>query len=88
MKKNEHSTRSLTNSSKTSGLSLEEYKEFIGKEEYLKQYHKIYSNTAYSSKVDKRYSELKYTNSKQHLNKIKEKYKNGVTDEILKEWLF
>ena len=36
---------------------------------------------------DQRYSGLNYTNSEEKLNAIKEKYKNGVTREILEEFL-
>ena len=88
MKKNESSTQSSTNLLKTSGLSLEEYKELIGKEEYRRQYLKTYARTVYSIKIDRRNSGMEYTNSKEDLDKIKEKYKNGVTNDILKEWLF
>ncbi len=36
---------------------------------------------------NERFSGLKYENSPDKLNAIKEKYKNGVTEEILKEML-
>ena len=38
-------------------------------------------------KNDIRYSKQHYTNSKEKLNSIREKYKNGVTQEIMEEWL-
>lgn len=34
-----------------------------------------------------RYSGLKYENTKERLQEIKEKYKNGVTEEILQEFI-
>ena len=34
-----------------------------------------------------RYSGNDYVNLKEKLNAIKEKYKNGVTQEIIEEWL-
>ena len=88
MKKKEPSTQSLTNSSKTSGPSLEEYKEQIGKKEFQYQYNEIYYLTKYRYEHDVRHSHTKYENDKDKLDIIKKKYKKGVTDEILKEWLF
>lgn len=38
-------------------------------------------------KMNERYSGLDYFNSEEKLNAIKEKYKNGVTREILEEML-
>jgi hypothetical protein len=35
----------------------------------------------------KRYSGLKYTNSKERLQEIKDKYKNGVTYQMIMEML-
>ena len=88
MKKKETSTQSLTNSSETSGLLLKEYKEQIGEREYQHQYSSIYYLTKYRYEHDIRCSHSKYRNDENKINEIKEKYKNGVTDEILKEWLF
>ncbi len=59
---------------------LEEYKKIIGKEEFKKQYKKLYQE----GKRIKRFSGKNYENSPEKLNQIKEKYKNGVTQEILK----
>lgn len=88
MKKKKPSTQSSTNSSKTSGLSLEEYRKEIGSKEYRIQYSEIYYLTKYRYEHDVRHSHTKYENSKDKIDEIKEKYKNGVTENILKEWLF
>ena len=62
---------------------LEDYKQLLGKEEFYKQYHRIWSKGQDIRRYDKRYSGVK--DVKPDLDKIKEKYKNGVTDDILKE---
>ena len=44
---------------------------------------------AFSKSENRRFSGLKYENSKERLEKIKEKYKNGVRKEILENfWNF
>lgn len=63
---------------------LKEYQNQIGVKEYSKQYHKIYN---LSKITNKRFSGKDYENSEERLNEIKEKYKNGVTKEILDEML-
>lgn len=60
----------------------------IGYDKYTRDYRTIYCRTMYRAKNDIRSSRKEYTNDKKKLDEIKEKYKNGVTDKILKEWLF
>lgn len=62
---------------------LEAYRRKIGEEEYNIQYHRIYSHSHNIRVYNTRYSGSK--DVKPDLNKIKEKYKNGVTEDILKE---
>ena len=87
MKKNEHSIQNSTTSSRIFCQSpdIKEYRDELGEKEYRRQYHSIYSHTDYLLKNDIRYSG---DDKKPDLDKIKEKYRKGVTDEILKEWLF
>lgn len=62
---------------------LREYQKQIGREEYGKMYRKLYTKAVRSP--DKRFSGKKYVNNKDRLKAIKEKYKNGITNEILEE---
>lgn len=55
--------------------------------ECKKIYHKMYSFTMDRTRRDVRNSGKKYTNSKEKLLAIKEKYKNGVTKEMIENWL-
>ena len=87
MKKNEHSIQSLTNSSKTSGPFLEEYREQVGRKEFQIQYNTLYYLTKYRYEHDVRNSHVKYENDENKLKEIKEKYKNGVTKDIINEML-
>ncbi len=65
---------------------LREYQSEIGKEKY----RKIYINYCIKSKRIRdnnlRASRKRYENSEEKLMEIKEKYKNGVTMDILKEF--
>ena len=66
---------------------LRAYKEAVGADEYKKEYVKLYVMTKQKIKTGTRHSKKRYVNSEQKLNEIKAKYANGVTDEILAEWL-
>ena len=66
---------------------LRAYQEAIGADEYEKEYHRLFVATRQKIKTDMRHSKKRYVNSEQKLNEIKAKYANGVTDEILAEWL-
>ena len=66
---------------------LEDYRLEIGSKEYTREYNLIQMRTVYKMKQDIRDSGLKYKNSDDKIKDIKEKYKNGVTKDILKEWL-
>lgn len=66
---------------KNGDAELTAYRNLIGHEVYDKQYKALYNQ----SRHNKRYSELHYTNDKIKLEAIKEKYKNGVSDDIIKE---
>lgn len=63
---------------------LKEYRKKIGAEEYGKEYHRLYSE---ARQHKERYSKLEYKNSKERIKQIKEKYKNGITPEILAEFI-
>jgi hypothetical protein len=62
---------------------LREYFELIGKSEYKRQYSALYNQAKYHP--NSRNSGRRYQNSPQKIKDIKEKYKNGVTEEIMKE---
>lgn len=66
---------------KCSDTELTTYRNLIGSEVYNKQYTALYNQ----SKYNKRHSGLHYANDKAKLKAIKEKYKNGVSDDIIKE---
>ena len=67
--------------SKHSDLELRAYIELVGSREYHNQYNRLYRE----SKINKRHSGLDYINDTAKLKAIKEKYKNGVSDDIIKE---
>lgn len=50
---------------------LKEYRDLIGEKEYEKQYHFLYNQPKYNSKM--RFSRRTYENSKEKINEIKEK---------------
>lgn len=64
---------------------LEDYKQLLGEKEFWKQYYRVCSKTQNIREHNTRYSKGKKV--KPDLEKIKEKYKNGVTDDIIKEML-
>ena len=66
-----------------SDYELRRYQKQIGAEEYRKQYQSLYLQAKYTK--EKRYSGRVYENSPEKLQAIKEKYKNGITNEILEE---
>lgn len=63
---------------------LAEYRDKIGEEEYRRQYYQLYSE---AKQHTQRHSGKEYINSKEKLEAIKQKYKNGVTDEILNDFI-
>ena len=64
---------------------LREYQDNIGAEAYRQQYQALYLSA--KNHQNKRASGRKYQNTPEKLQRIKDKYKSGVTPEILKEWL-
>lgn len=66
---------------------LRAYQEKIGSQEYRALYMYELNKAKRISKNDIRHSKTHYVNSAEKLNAIKQKYKNGVTEEILTEWL-
>lgn len=56
-------------------------------EKCRKKYYDMYRFTLNKVKYNTRNSKKKYTNSKEKLLAIKEKYKNGVSKEIIENWL-
>ena len=61
---------------------LEKYKRAIGLEEFTRQYHALYD---YPRKHKNRHSGLNYEVSPERLEKIREKYKNGVPKGIVED---
>lgn len=66
---------------------LRAYQKKIGSKEYRALYIYEANKARRLSKNDIRHSKTHYANSEEKLNAIKQKYKNGVTKEILAEWL-
>ena len=64
---------------------LFELRERIGAEQYRDLYRNVYTKTRNHGNT--RFSRKRYTNSKEHLSMLKEKYKNGVPDEAINEML-
>lgn len=63
---------------------LAEYRKRIGPKEYKKEYEYFYSQ---ASSKKSRFSKKDYENSPEKLKQIKEKYKNGISKEIINEWI-
>jgi hypothetical protein len=66
---------------------LRAYQERIGAKRYRKLYLYEANKAIRLRKSNKRYSGENYVNSEEKLNTIKEKYKNGITTEILAEFM-
>ena len=66
---------------------LRAYQERIGAKQYRALYMYETNKSIRWQKNNIRYSRKHYVNSEEKLNAIKQKYKNGVTKEILAEWL-
>lgn len=61
---------------------LLQYRKRIGDDEYRKQYLALYR---FAEQSKRRHSGEKYENSNDRLQQIKDKYKNGVTKDIINE---
>jgi adenine specific DNA methylase Mod len=66
---------------------LRAYQERIGAKQYRALYMYELNKAIRLRKSNKRYSGENYVNPEEKLNAIKEKYKNGVTDDILAEFM-
>ena len=66
---------------------LREYQRQIGSKEYRKVQMYYCTKSARLRDYNLRASRKNYENSEERLKEIKEKYKNGVTKEILSEWI-
>lgn len=66
---------------------LRAYQERIGSQEYRALYMRELNKAKQRTRNDIRHSKTHYVNSAEKLNAIKQKYNNGVTKEILVEWL-
>ena len=66
---------------------LREYQSEIGQKEYKKFQTNYCNKSARIRNYNLRASGKHYENSEKKLEQIKEKYKNGVTKEILSEWI-
>lgn len=64
---------------------LEGLKRRLGAEAYWKEYHRLYQTVR--NRWELRASDKKYENPPGKIKAIKEKYKNGVTEKHIKEWL-
>ena len=67
---------------------LREFQNEIGQKEYKKLQTNYYNKSARLRDYNLRASRKHYENSEERLKEIKEKYKNGVTQEIIEEWLW
>ena len=66
---------------------LREYQKELGFEQYRALYLYEANKVRRLMRNNIRHSGKDYVNSKEKLNAIKEKYRNGVTQEIMEEWL-
>ena len=66
---------------------LSEYRSEIGKEKFKKIQINFYIKSKRIRDNNLRASRKRYENSEERLMEIKEKYKNGVTMDILKEFV-
>ncbi len=66
---------------------LRAYQKRIGAKQYRALYLYEVTKAVRLARNDIRHSRTHYVNSAEKLNAIKEKYKNGVTQEIMEEWL-
>ena len=66
---------------------LREFQYEIGQKEYKKLQTYCYNKSARLRDYNLRASRQHYDNSEEKLEQIKEKYKNGVTMDILKEFI-
>lgn len=66
---------------------LREYQRQIGPKEYKKLQMNYCNKSSRIRNYNLRASRQRYDNSKEKLERIKEKYKNGVTMDILKEFI-
>ena len=66
---------------------LRAYQKRLGTEQYRALYLYESNKVRRLMRNNIRQSGKDYVNSKEKLNAIKEKYKNGVTQEIMEEWL-
>lgn len=64
---------------------LRAYQERLGVEQYRALYMYEANKVRRLTRNNTRHSGKDYVNSEEKLNAIKEKYKNGVTEEIIKE---
>lgn len=62
---------------------LIELRERIGAEKYMNIYRGVYTKTRNHGNA--RYSGMRYTNSKERIAALKEKYKNGVPEGVINE---
>ena len=72
---------------KIEDAELREYQHEIGQKEYKKLQMNYCNKSARIRNYNLRASRKHYDNSEEKLEYIKEKYKNGVTMDILKEFL-
>ena len=73
--------------SKIKDEELRNYQERLGAKEYRALYLYNANKVRRLARNNIRQSGKHYVNSKEKLNAIKEKYRNGVTQEIMEEWL-
>ena len=60
-------------------------KESMGEKAYWNEYKRLYMKASFDSERDVRFSGLSYTNSKEKLDAVREKYKHGISREIIEQ---
>ena len=63
---------------------LNKYRKLVGAAEYRKQYSVLYNEAKHKRT---RHSKAEYINSPAKIKQIKEKYKNGVSKEIINQMI-
>ena len=66
---------------------ITEWHKEVGELEFHKEYSRQYERSKYLRQTNVRASKLNYTNDKKKLDQIKNKYKNGVSDEMISDWI-
>lgn len=66
---------------------ITEWHRRVGNKEYHREYSRQYERSKYIKENNTRASNLSYTNDKEKIKNIKDKYKNGISDEFISSWI-